>query len=147
MHLLNKHITLLLLIILLISTPALAGDALSADNAWVREGPPSATVLAGYLNISNQSERPYTLIRVSSPQFETVEMHESFEESGMMRMRKHDRIEISAHGELMFTPNGYHLMLMDPFKPARAGAQVELVLEFADQPALTVLAPVKRIID
>lgn len=138
---------LIILSLLLLAGVSHAETQFEIDDAWVREGPPSATVLAGYLKIKNLGNENANLVAVSSPQFETTEMHESYEEGGYVRMRKHDVITIPAKDSLHFTPNGYHLMLMDPFQPVRAGMNIELVLKFSDNNSITLLAPVKRVID
>ena len=142
-----KTILLGCLCLLSYINPALANDHLLIEQAWVREGPPRATVLAGYLHIKNISPQKYVLTKVSSPQFETTEMHESYEEDGMSRMRKHEEVAIPANGSFSFTPSGYHLMLMDPFQRVRAGTDVELILEFEGLEPMSIAAPVKRVID
>ena len=145
MHLFKR--SLIILSILLFTNLSHADNRFEINDPWVREGPPSATVLAGYLNIKNVSNETAKLVAVSSPEFETTEMHESYEKGGYVRMKKHDVITIPAKDSLHFTPNGYHLMLMDPFQPVRAGMNIELVLKFADKSSITLHAPVKRVID
>ena len=124
-----------------------ANDKLLIENAWVREGPPRATVLAGYLSIKNQSAIPQTLIEVSSPQFDLIEIHESYEEDGMARMRQLSALLVAAQSKLNLTPNGYHLMLMDPTQRIRAGMNVDLILKFDDLEPIQISAPVVRKID
>jgi len=98
--------------------------------------------------VKNANKHTLTLTKVNSPEFETVEMHESIERNGIMRMRQHTQIPIAAHDQLAFTPNGYHLMLMDPITPIKAGMKITLVLKFLDiDEPTTVLATVKRVID
>ena len=126
---------------------AWANDELLIENAWVREGPPRATVLAGYLTIKNTSATPYTLIEVSSPQFDLVEMHESYEKGGMARMRQLSTLPIPANGELKLAPNGYHLMLMDPNQRIHAGMTVDLILKFDSLKPIQISAPVVRKVD
>jgi copper(I)-binding protein len=47
------------------------GDAkpstLHATGAWIREGPPNATTLAGYMVIENRGSKDRQLLGVSSP--------------------------------------------------------------------------------
>ena len=146
MPILKKSIILFILLLCAHAT-LWASEDLIIEQAWIREGPPRATVLAGYLTIKNTGASDHTLLSASSPQFEVTEMHESFEENGMARMRKHDRLIIPARGQLKFTPSAYHLMLMDPFQRIRAGTDVRLILEFDGLAPITVTAPVKRKID
>lgn len=127
---------------------AQTADDIIISDAWVREGPPSATVLAGYLSIKNSSkDTDYVLEGVDSPQFTVSEMHESYEENGTSRMRRHEQLIVPPQGELHLTPSGFHLMLMDPPQPVRAGQSIDLRLKFKNLAPIAVKAAVKRVID
>jgi len=47
---------------------------------------PGMSMTAGYLTLSNNASQPIIITQVASPQFESVEMHESVIEDGMARM-------------------------------------------------------------
>ena len=113
------------------------------DNAWVREGPPSATVMAGFLTIKNDGPAPIRLIGVSSPQFERVEIHRSDIVHGIARMTHKVQIEIRNGERLDFKPGDYHLMLIKRKSNLRAGANITLVLHFDTIENQTVVAIVR----
>ena len=120
-----------------------AAEPISARDAWVRAAPPGVTVLAGYLTLENHGATPRALLGVSSPQFQSVEMHRTEVKDGVASMSAQTRLEIPAHGTLHFAPNGYHLMLMDLRQPLQPGGQVELRLRFDAGAPLLVHAPVR----
>jgi len=107
-----------------------ADSKINVSHAWVQEGPPSAEVLAGYMNLQNQSPQAQTLIGARSADFKSVMLHQTISKGGMAHMNHMPRIEIKPGSTLQLTPGGYHLMLMNPKKALRQGDQVEVLLEF-----------------
>jgi periplasmic copper chaperone A len=100
------------------------------SHAWVQEAPPSAEVLAGYMDLQNQSPQAQTLLGARSADFKSVMLHQTVSKGGMAHMNHIPQIEIKPGSTLQLTPGGYHLMLMSPKKELRQGDQVEVLLEF-----------------
>ena len=121
-----------------------ASDAPSIKSPWVREAPPVVKTHAGYLVISNSSDHPIQLMGVSSPQYKMAELHLSKVEGGVATMIKQRQITIPAKGEIEMKPGGFHIMLMQPKAPLKAGDIVEVVLHFADGESVAFTAPVKK---
>jgi copper(I)-binding protein len=69
---------------------------------------------AGYLRIANHSGSDIRITRVSSPEYGSVEMHETLVEDGIARMRAIPVVEIADGEEVVFERGGKHLMLMQP---------------------------------
>jgi copper(I)-binding protein len=69
---------------------------------------------AGYLQISNRSGSDIRITRVSSPEYGSVEMHETVVEDGIARMRAIPVLEIANGETVVFERGGKHLMLMQP---------------------------------
>lgn len=69
---------------------------------------------AGYFRLRNDTKETITINRVSSPQFEAVEMHESILDRGVSRMQRLGNVTLAAGGTETFEPGGKHLMLMRP---------------------------------
>lgn len=120
-----------------------AADGLMVDNAWIREAPPGATALAGYMTLHNHGDRPRVLSDAYSDAFGNVMLHRTVMEGGMAKMVPQKGILIPAGGSLVFEPNGYHLMLMKPERLFKAGEQVAITLEFQDGESLTVTHTVR----
>jgi periplasmic copper chaperone A len=122
-----------------------AETSLSVHNAWIREAPPGATTLAGYMVIENDGAAPRRLISAASTAFEAVELHRSVVKDGLARMARQDVLSIPpAGGQVTLRPGGYHLMLLNPTRPLRAGDQVAVVLNFDGDEALRVQLPIRR---
>ncbi len=118
----------LLFALLILGTLGARADILGIENPWIREAPPNARVLAAYLTVRNNTDRPVTITAATSPAFGSAMMHDTIEENGMSRMVHIDRLEIPPHGEIRFAPGGRHIMLFDPEKRFKAGDKVPLVL-------------------
>lgn len=117
---------------------------LMVHEAWVREAPPTAKMLAGYMTLHNQSDKALDVVAVESPAFGAVEMHRSELHEGVARMVQQDKLTIPAGGSLELAPGGYHLMLMRPVTPLRAGDKVELRMQLSDGNVVTIEAPVRK---
>jgi copper(I)-binding protein len=102
-------------------TLALLGCACSQESAplvasdvVVSKPRPAMNMTAGYLTLSNNASQPIVITQVASPQFESVEMHESVIEDGMARMYPLGDLTVLAKSSVVFQPGGKHLMLMRP---------------------------------
>lgn len=122
-----------------------AQTTLSVHNAWIREAPPTATALAGYLTIENHGVAPRKLIGAESPLFGSIELHRSTVKKGVARMAPQKSVSIPpAGGQVEFKPNGYHLMMLEPTRPLRAGKQVTVTLKFNGNESVTATMPVRN---
>jgi len=104
------------------------GPAIEA--AWIRQAPPVARVMAGYMTLRNPSDEVLILRGAESPFFEKVEIHRTRMKGGMAGMMRQELVEIPPHGELEFAPGGLHLMLTGPKRPLGVGDAVTITLLF-----------------
>ena len=111
---------------------AFADGNIVVHEAWIRAAPPNAPVLAGYMTVENQSSAEKSLIGAASPAFGNVTIHRTGHADGVASMTHLPKIGIAAHGKLVFQPDGYHLMLMQPKWSLQAGDRVPMELKFAD---------------
>lgn len=111
---------------------SIAGE-ISIENAWVRSAPPVATVLAGYMTIHNHSGKAITLTAVTSPAFDSVELHRTTLHDGMMHMEAVKELIIKGGAMVKLEPNGYHLMLSNPRQKVRTGDTIPFTLKFDGQ--------------
>ncbi len=121
---------------------AVADNPVSISRAWVRAGPPSVSVYAGYMAMENLTARDLTITRVSSPRFASVEMHRTEIENGIARMTPQANLVVPANRTLEFVPGGLHLMLLQPDAPLTRGEAVPLHIEFADAGSIDTELPV-----
>ncbi len=102
----------------------------AVEGAWIREAPPVAKVMAGYLTIHNPAEEEIVLEGAESPLFDKIEIHRTGMKGGMASMERQQGVMIPARGQVKFAPGGLHLMLMGPKKPLAAGATATITLRF-----------------
>lgn len=121
-----------------------AGNAVAVGDAWIRETPPGMTMMAGYMELRNNTSRPQELVAASSSEFESVMIHRTIVKDDMAGMAHVSRIELAANASLIFAPGGYHLMLMKPKRTLRAGDPVMINLEFRGGLVLPVAFEVRK---
>lgn len=129
---------------LLLAMAAAAGPTMDLSDAWVREAPPTARVLAAYMQITNLSDSEFTVTSVTSPDFAAAELHRTAIEDGVARMLPVAELRIPAGDSVRLEPGGLHLMLYDPVRPLVQGDSVTLVLHRSDGICLTAAVPVRR---
>lgn len=146
------HRLLLITLVLLLTACGRSDYQLfSIDNGWVREAPPNAGAMAGYVTINNNTEESRILTCASSKQFNAVEIHQTIVENGVAKMRRQENLPIPANGSLVLEPGSYHLMLMSPKTPFKEGdlITISLCLKLSNDPEalkedLDITIPVKK---
>jgi copper(I)-binding protein len=123
---------------------ASAAANLAVSGAWVREAPPGTGSNAAYFTLRNQDDAAHVLTGAASPQFDRAELHATRVTGGQVRMQRVKTVDIPGHGRVRFEPGGYHLMLVRPHRPLKAGEKVVLTLQFKDAPAVTTQVSVRR---
>lgn len=140
----HKHlITLVAGLTLLFSANAFA-DTLTIKNAWSPEAPPTARVMAGYMEIHNNGKDEVLIEKVTSPQFKSIEMHRTVEKNGMSMMVWQPHVHVPPGKVTMLQPGGKHLMMMRPLKRLKAGDKIKLTLYLSDKTQQTVMATVRK---
>ena len=128
--------------LLAITVPGLAFAELPhIKNLTINPTPPSAKVGAAYFNLHNPNDSTITLIGVSSPAINRIEMHSSEVVDDVASMRHLQSVEIGADETFSFTHGGHHLMLMDLEGPLFPGDLIPVVFH-TDQGDVTIEARV-----
>jgi len=132
------------LFLMLVAAAASAAESgITVENAWIREAPPGASAMAGYMVVKNHGASDKVLVGASSDAFTEVMLHRTIVENGMAKMVHQMAITIPAKGEVTFEPNGYHVMLMGPKRPLKRGDKVEITLKFKDGQTVKVMHEVR----
>ena len=127
---------------------ALAADVtLEVREPWIREAPPTTSVLAAYMIIHNEGDSPAEITSITSPEFDHTELHRTMVESGVARMIPVEKLQIPAGSEISLEPGGMHLMLFNPRRLLREGDSVTLVIHRADGFCNSYTIPVIRAAD
>ena len=118
------------LLLAILAGPACARDcAPRVRDGWVRLGPATMPMQAGFGRIDNPCPSPAIIVGASSPAYASVELHESRIVDGVSRMRAVPELRLAPDGAAELKPGGLHLMLMEPRAPLKPGSRV--VVEFA----------------
>lgn len=83
-----------------------------------------------YMAIANEGDQDERLLGARSPAFEAVEMHESYEQGGIAKMRAVEALEIPAGDTALLEPGGLHMMLFGAKHAIAAGEEFPLILIF-----------------
>ncbi len=110
---------------------AQAASHVEVSGCWIRAMPASVPS-SGYFTLKNDSDAPATLTGVATPAFGMAMLHRTESNGSTSTMVAIDAAEVPAHGELVFAPKGYHVMLEQPVKPPVPGSRIEMTFGFAD---------------
>lgn len=132
----HRRIFLGLLLLLAAGSVFADGPSVNASHVWIREAPPGTEVMAGYLTLTNQTDRALVLDRASSQDFGAVTL-----QNGTRTVKA---LTLAAHASVKLAPDGDYLVLTRPVKTLYAGDFVTLSLTFSDGSSLTILAPIRR---
>ena len=129
--------TRIIVLLLFTGVAACSGNSapLAADALDIRLPRPGTEMGVAYMTIANTTSAAITITSVTSPQFESVEMHETVIADGVSRMRRLEAVTIPAASSVTFQRGGKHLMLVRP-----QGTPDAVVLTFHTRaaPVLTV---------
>jgi len=85
---------------------------LTISDAAVSRPKPGMQMTAGYFTLTNHTPQEIVITEVRSPQFGSVQMHETVIDDGIARMVELDDLVLRAGSTVVFQPGGKHLMLM-----------------------------------
>jgi copper(I)-binding protein len=120
-----------------------ASPALHIVAASARATVPGQQSGAVYLSIQNRGKHADRLLSASSPAAASVAIHSMKMDGNIMKMREVDALTVpSATTVSLQSDSGYHVMLSGLKAPLQAGAEIKLMLVFAQAGTLAVTVPV-----
>src|SRR5260221_11050415 len=102
----------------------------SIRDAWVREAPPGATMMAGYMVLKNNTPRSQVLVAARSSGFGTVMIHRTVVKGGLTGMEHAPKIELLPNASLLFEPGEYTRCFPNPKRDFQPAARVDITLKF-----------------
>ncbi|GAB4457307.1 MAG: copper chaperone PCu(A)C [Anaerolineae bacterium] len=120
----------LLAVILSSCSAAAAGPQIVQHDAWGRPSPKMAGAGAVYVVIENKGSQADRLIGATSAASAKVELHESYMDGDVMKMRPVPALDIPAGSTLELKPGSYHIMLIELVKPLERGSHISVTLKF-----------------
>ena len=139
--------TLILSIAMLAALTSMAASAdVRVENAWSRATPPGIDRGAGYMTLHNAGDETRTLTGANAEGAKRIEIHESREVDGQMRMEAlPDGVTLEPGATVELAPMSIHLMIMGLDKRMARGETFLLTLEFRNgdtlDTELTIRAP------
>jgi len=107
----------------------ITAGSLTISHGWTRAAGANATG-AGFMTIRNTGPQPDRLLSAATPIARSVELHTSFRDGDVMRMRPVPNIEIPPGQTVELRPGGNHIMLIGLAEPLRQGSAITLTLTF-----------------
>lgn len=132
----KKIIGLIVVLVAFLSACSAPGD-LEVHQAWVRPTAQGENA-AVYLTIHNHSANDDELTGVTTTVADMVEIHESKMENDVMQMSMVTSLPIAADEEIIFTPGGYHIMLVNIKEELVLGEHMGLILHFKNHADIVV---------
>jgi periplasmic copper chaperone A len=124
-------------------TGAFADEAgIQVDHVWSR------AAMAGhegvvYLTITDTGTQD-TLTGITTPVAAKAELHQSFDDHGVMKMRPVAALPIEPGKPVTLAPGGYHIMLMGLKQALKQGDSFPVTLSFAKAGPLTASVTVEK---
>jgi periplasmic copper chaperone A len=129
---------------LVVLSACASGRGITISDPMARPSPLEGGTGGAFMAIRNNGGQADRLRSASSPVARAIELHETIDDNGVMRMvPQPDGWEIGPGGELLLKPGGKHLMLFDLARPLQAGETIEITLNFDKAGAVKVQVPVK----
>lgn len=113
-------------------------------NGWIKQLPPVVPMRAGYMSIENNSDQEQEIIAFQSDAFESVEMHETLMQDGMMAMQQQESFVLPAKSRVELKPGGKHLMLITPKQAMQLGDDINLIVTFSDNSTQAIQLEVRK---
>ena len=122
-------------------------DTITVQNAWIREVPPNASAMAGYLTINNTTIQDWVLTFAKSQHFDAIEFHRTVIKDGVVKMRRQDELVLLAGKSIQLKPGDFHLMLIGPKIEFKTNDEVVVTLCFKNMSTIEeidIVMPIKK---
>jgi copper(I)-binding protein len=105
--------------------------------------PPMALTSGAFMTVLNGLDEPIQLVRVESEVAGMIQLHETLNDDGVMRMvEQEDGFTVEPGQSLVLQRGGKHIMLMELPAGLEVDQEIELTLIFAEQEPMIVTVPV-----
>jgi copper(I)-binding protein len=117
--------------------------AVTVAHPWARASVAGSTTGAVFLEIKAAPGRGDRLLGGKTDAAEKLEIHNHVMERGAAKMRPVSGVGIPAGKSVVFSPHGYHLMLMGLKSPLKEGDVLPVTLRFERAGEMTIEASVE----
>ena len=121
-------------------------DEVHAHNPWIREAPPGTKIHAAYMMFGNHTKKAFKIIKITSPVYKKIELHETKIVDGVSTMELVSELTIGPNEHFVMAPGGSHLMLFNPDRALKHGDIVPLVFLLSNGDSFSAEAKVKKVL-
>jgi len=116
--------------------------SVEVSGAWARATTSTAKVGGAFLTLKavGGADR---VVSASSPVAEKIELHETINDGGVMKMREVPQMVLAPGQAVVLKPGSYHIMLIGLKKPLNRGESFPLTVAFEKAPPVTVTVTVQ----
>ncbi len=118
------------------------GKIFHVTSAYQPQRPGFMSMHVGYLTLTSVTNEDVYIVGVSSPDYQAVSIHRSFQMDGAYQMESVGELKISAGERVSLEPGGMHLMLYEPLKQRKEGDVTTIVFTLCDGQSLSFEMPV-----
>ncbi len=112
-------------------------------NVRARPSPMAGGNGAVFMMVLNGLDEDVQFVSAVSPASEVVELHETINDEGVMRMvHQPDGYAIEAGGNVELKPGGKHVMLINLVEQLETGNEIELTINFSNGESQTLTVPI-----
>jgi periplasmic copper chaperone A len=131
--------------LLLLLASCSGGGRIVVTDAMARPAPLEGGAGGAFMTIRNETGQADRLSSAASPAAQSVELHETVDDNGVMRMvPQPDGWEVAPGERLALKPGGKHIMLLGLIRPLKAGDIIEVTLNFDKAGPVMIQVPVKE---
>lgn len=135
---------IVLFLALLVAGCGQGGTGIIVQDPFARPAPAAGNGGA-FMTIVNNAGQADRLVSAQSPAAMMVELHETVNEGGVMKMvHQPQGFEVPARGKVELKPGGKHVMLMGLKSALEAGQTIQITLKFEKAGDITVNVPVRE---
>ncbi len=130
--------------VLLLAVPVVAlaaRNGIDIEDAWSRVAMQGGTGVV-YLTITDTGA-PDRLLSITAPVATKAELHQSFTEQGVSKMRAVTELAVAPGKPTTLAPGGYHIMLMGLKQPLKVGDSFPVTLRFEHSGPITTTVTVR----
>ena len=118
------------------------GPSVEISAAWARATTSTARVGGAFMTLKAVGEAD-RVVSVSSPIAEKIELHETINDGGVMKMREVAQLVLAPGQPIVLKPGSYHIMLIGLKKPLNRGESFALTVTFEKAPPVTATVTVE----
>lgn len=118
-------------------------QGVTVEHAWARATAPSQVVGGVFLTLTDTGAADQ-LVGVTSPISDSIQLHETIEDNGVMKMRPVPALALEPGHSLELKPGSYHLMAMGLKQQLKQGDTFPITLTFAHAAPVTTTVTVAQ---